>query len=342
MINVVLYGFGNISHALIAELKNKNFNVTVLTSSMKDKNQVKITNINTGNTGIANVSSSPQKCLKEADYLIFCVPSHIRKESIQNLKIFIKPETIIGAFPGISGFDEEAKELLPDNKSIFSAQRVPFISRVLEKGALVNAEVKMETNVAITSGKSKKILEQLEQMLGQRISCLPSFDLINLTNSNPLLHTARIYDFLVGGKYPYEINENQMFYRQWTNRASEVLIQMDQEFQEIILAKGLSTPTVLEHYDVKNAEELTYKLSNITAFQEIKFPAVKKNIGWVVDFNSRYFVEDFELGLKYTIEQGKKEGVNTNTMEKVFREYENAKNIIKSVEQNERSSINED
>lgn len=330
MINVVLYGFGGISHALISQLKSKNFHITVLTKSMSNTVITEIKNIKTNCKNIVHIKNEPNKCLKNADYLIFCVPSHLRKSAINKIKNYIQPHTILGALPGVSGFNEEIKELLPYNNYYFSAQRVPFIARVIEKGKLVEAEVKVKTYIAATNNIKQKNIEHLELLFGQKVKLLSTFELVNLTNSNPLLHTARIFEFIRRNNYSYEIRANEMFYEDWTDEASEILVNMDTEFQGIMKAKGLKTPSILQHYKVENIKELTIKISNIQAFRGIKFPMKLIEDRNTIDFSSRYFLEDFGLGLKYTIEKGKNLGVPVNNMVDVYSLYENKiKKLIK-------------
>ena len=42
---------------------------------------------------------------------------------------------------------------------------------------------------------------------------------------------------------------------------------------------------------------MTEKISNIVAFKGIKTPMLKKELGYIPDFKSRYFLEDFPYGL---------------------------------------------
>ena len=40
--------------------------------------------------------------------------------------------------------------------------------------------------------------------------------------------------------------------------------------------------------------------------------------GWIPDFDSRYFTEDFAVGLKYVRDLAKKYGVAVPTMDKIY------------------------
>lgn len=325
MLKIVLYGFGNISHAIVSNLKNKNFKLTVLSSTAQCSRIIEITNVKNQAKGKALLEIDPKKCLPDADYLIFCVPSNIRKEAINKIKNHINSKTILGALPGVSGFNEEIKEILPSSKAYFSVQRVPFIARVIDKGRLVRSEKKENLYLAVTKSVQDKVINDMGNFFEQKIEVLPSFDLVNLTNSNPLLHTSRIYDFLNRSKEPYEIDENEMFYENWSDAASFLLVKMDEEFQEIMRAKGHNSCSILEHYGVTNTYELTRKLRSISAFQGIKFPMRKSNGLNVIDFSSRYFTEDFALGLNYTIDKAIEMGITAHYMNTVHSMFMNVK-----------------
>ena len=77
---------------------------------------------------------------------------------------------------------------------------------------------------------------------------------------------------------------------------------MDKEFQ-LILTKLPTTkgaiPPLLEYYESHDAHSLTEKIKSIPAFQLITSPMKKIEGGWIPDFSSRYFTEDFPYGLLF-------------------------------------------
>ena len=78
-------------------------------------------------------------------------------------------------------------------------------------------------------------------------------------------------------------------------------------------------PPILEYYESTDAESLTAKISSIPAFQTIVAPMKETTEGWVPDFSSRYFTEDFPFGLKYIQEIANSLNINVPTIDKVLK-----------------------
>lgn len=323
--NILLYGLGNIAHAIIANNKNPEIKINVYSQSNSNIHDriIRISNLN-GQSGQALLVTDLSKGVREANYILLCVPSHLRREALKKIRKYILPGTILGAFPGTSGFNEEVEELIPICKCYFSTQRVPFIARILSKGSSVESSKKESINICASSNE-QNIAQDLSSLLEIKVNIINNFELINLTNSNPLLHTSRIYTFLKKVTYPFYIDNNELFYENWTNEASNILILMDQEFQKILGALQLKTASILEHYEVDNIEGLTSKLRNIPAFQKIQFPMKLVGEQFKVDFNSRYFIEDFELGLRYTVNKAHTYNIEIPVMTEVLLFYDNLK-----------------
>jgi beta-galactosidase len=90
------------------------------------------------------------------------------------------------------------------------------------------------------------------------------------------------------------------FYNSWDEESSELLIACDNEFQQILKALPVRIepiPTLLEYYDSYDARSLTRKIRSIIAFKHISAPMEKTEKGFLPDFKSRYFTEDFPFGL---------------------------------------------
>jgi hypothetical protein len=124
-------------------------------------------------------------------------------------------------------------------------------------------------------------------------------------------------DWHEGVVYP----EQELFYEQWTDEASQLLMAMDNEFFGLLsvlpVSKG-SIPTILEYYESKDAASLTLKLQNIEAFKGILSPMKQVEGGFIPDFNSRYFTEDFPYGLRIIRNLAQKHHVNTPTIDRIL------------------------
>ena len=103
--------------------------------------------------------------------------------------------------------------------------------------------------------------------------------------------------------------------------ASECIMAMDDEFMMLLdklpVEKG-SIPRLLDYYESYDAASLTHKISNIAAFQTITSPMKDVEGGWIPDFESRYFTEDFPYGLQFIKNLAVKHGVATPTIDLIL------------------------
>ena len=101
-----------------------------------------------------------------------------------------------------------------------------------------------------------------------------------------------------------------------------LLIQMDLEFQDLLKALGLKPgciPTILDYYESTDAISLTQKLHDIKAFQGIFSPMKEVEGGWIPDFSSRYFTEDFPYGMRFIVETAHEQDVGIPTIEEIYQ-----------------------
>ena len=85
-------------------------------------------------------------------------------------------------------------------------------------------------------------------------------------------------------------DHNILFYKEWTNEASQLIIDMDKEFFQLLDKLNVnSLPTLLDYYESTDAASLTRKIESIPAFQTILSPMKQVGGGWVADFENRYF-----------------------------------------------------
>ena len=97
---------------------------------------------------------------------------------------------------------------------------------------------------------------------------------------------------------------------------------MDEEFQHLLKVLGLKLgciPTVLDYYESTDAESLTNKLHDIKAFQGISSPMKEVPNGFLPDFTSRYFTEDFPFGMRFIVETAHTHHVPIPTIEDVYQ-----------------------
>lgn len=130
---------------------------------------------------------------------------------------------------------------------------------------------------------------------------LPNYLNVTLTPSNPILHTSRLYSIFKDYNSKKGYDEPPLFYEEWNNESSEILIKCDNELHNIISKLDeidLShIKPLLEHYESHDAISLTNKIKSIRGFKGLTTPSIFENGKYAPDLNSRYFTADFPYGL---------------------------------------------
>ncbi|MCQ2374940.1 MAG: NAD/NADP octopine/nopaline dehydrogenase family protein [Salinivirgaceae bacterium] len=249
------------------------------------------------------ITADPAKAICGADVVLICLPGYSIAEELQKIRPYLEKNTIVGTIVSSTGFFFRAFELLPSTQPLFGFQRVPFISRITEYGHsadLLGYKASLAIAVEQTN-KKEEIRALIESLFKCPVGLLESHYEVSLTNSNPLLHTSRLYSMFNDYKEGYAYENVPQFYSDWTVDSSELLIAMDGEFQHLLDKLGVregAIPTILNYYESKDADSLTKKIRSIKAFQGIASPMKESDCGYVPDFDSRYFTEDFPFGLK--------------------------------------------
>lgn len=270
---------------------------------------------------LSTISADPEKALKDCDIIFLCLPGFAIESTLLRIQPYIG-NAIVGSIVCSTGFFFAAHRILGTGAKLFGFQRVPFIARTTEYGRSANLlGYKPQLAMATENIPDTESFRQLVEKLWQTpTKLLASHYEASLTNSNPILHTGRLYTMWKDWNgTPYD--HNILFYREWTNEASQLLIDMDAEFMLLLdqlhVTKG-AIPTLLEYYESHDAESLTHKISSIPAFQHITSPMKQAEGGWIPDFGSRYFTEDFPYGLKLIADLAKDKGIHTPNIYKVL------------------------
>lgn len=271
---------------------------------------------------ISRASRFASEVIPTADLVLLCLPAYLVEQTLKDIAPYLKADTLVGSVVGNTGFFIFAHDILPSTTPLFAFQRVPYISRVVKYGREANLlGYKDELLVAtenITNVTS--FCEQLSALFLTPVRALDSFYEVTLSNSNPILHTGRLYTMWKdwnGASYA----KNPLFYYEWTDEASELEIKMDQELFTLLKKLNVSTKhfkTLLDHYDSTDAASLTRKLQSIPSYAEIKSPMKQVDGGWIPDIESRYFTEDFPFGLRMIHDLAHKNGVECPYIDKVY------------------------
>jgi len=328
--NICICGGGNLGHVVAGFMSSQQINVNLLTSHPNSWSRDLETILPDGTIlygNLAKISDSPKDVIPKSDIILICLPGQYIRDEILLIKDYLSPNAAVGSIVSSTGFFFHAHELIPQ-QCLFGFQRVPFISRVEEYGKRSYLlGFKEALNVCIENSKNKnKLKEDLQTLLKTPIRLLDTFYEVTFSNSNPLLHPSRIYSMWKNWEVGVEYDILPKFYEEWTDEASILYIEMDEELQKLLRKLNVpetSIPPVLQYYESTDASSLTRKIRSIEAFKPILSPMIKQKYGkYVPDFNSRYFTEDFNLGLKFIRDTAHTHKIHSPNIDKVYEWYE--------------------
>ena len=325
--NIVIVGGGSLGHVIAGWLTFQGYKVSVLTRRPSEWDTKLTINTDKGKIigHLDRISDKPPEVIPDADIVLLTVPGYANESEIKAIRPFLKSGCYIGAVFCSSGFFFEALKLLPENVKLWGFQRVPFIARTERYGHSANLlGMKAELNIAVerASSKEKEVFRLwVELAFNTKTILLNNYLEASLTNSNPILHTARLYTMFHDWTEEVRFDHNILFYEEWTEEAADLMIKMDTELFTILkclpVASNYLVP-LLEYYESYDARSLKNKLSSIKGFKGIGSPMKKDDRGWFPDFNSRYFTEDFGYSLRYIWELGKNHNVDTPYIDMVY------------------------
>ena len=270
-----------------------------------------------------DVFSDAKYAVSDAEIVWLCLPGYAIRETLLQIKDFLQPGAAVGSVVSSTGFFFEAMDVLPAGQPLFGFQRVPFISRVVEYGHRARLMgYKERLSMAVERMADPEPLRRhLEEMLRTPISLLGSFYEASLSNSNPLLHPSRLYSLWKDWHEGVVYNRVPLFYEEWTEEAARLYIGMDGELQQllgVLPVRPGSIPTVLDYYESTDAPSLARKLRSIEAFKGIPAPMKKVEGGFVPDFHSRYFTEDFPYGLSFVQRLAREKGIPSPVIDRIM------------------------
>lgn len=322
--NVTICGGGNLGLVCAGVLASRGYVVSILSGHPDNWSRCVEVSDPDGKVyagELARVSADPAEVIPGADIVFLCLPGNLIEPTLRRVAPHLDPVTIVGSIVSSTGFFRFSDEVIP-GRGLFGFQRTPYIARTREYGRSASLlGYKPVVNVALENIADPEALRRrLEDMFMTPVSLLESRFETALTNSNPILHTGRLYS-MWGKQVPAPVAEAPMFYADWTDDASQTILDMDAEFMTLLRTLGVRKGAVLpltEYYESANAAELTRKIRSIAAFKSIASPMILTPEGWVPDYSSRYFTEDFAFGLRFIRELAERHGVDAPTIEKVY------------------------
>lgn len=306
--SICICGGGSLGHVIAGVLSAKDsFEVTMLTrrkNLWQDHLEiVDCENATTYKGKRIRVTDDPAD-VAECGIVLLCLPGFLIKDELTRLKDHLTPGTPVGSVVSSTGFFFMAKNILDPATPLFGYQRVPYIARPTEYGK--SARIlgrKKELFVATLNMNNPEMIRELsEEMFDTPTDLLDNYLEASLTNSNPILHPARLYGLWHAWNPGIVYSEKAKFYEDWDVYSSDVLIALDDEFQRMIRKLPLDSskiPPILAYYESSDSRSLTRKIRSIAAFKCIEAPMRAMDGGWVPDFGNRYFIEDIPYGLMF-------------------------------------------
>lgn len=329
MKTITICGGGSLGHVVAGWLSARNHAIVNILTGRPEKWQSDIV-VDTPdelilNGKISKISNRAEDIIPESDVVLLCLPGYMIAKQLEAIKPFLKPSTYVGSVFSSTGFFFEALDILGNEQPLWGFQRVPFISRVNEYGKSAHLlGYKNSHNIAIENVSDSKKVEfaiMLQDWFERPINVLHNYFEASLTNSNPLLHTSRLYTMFSNENEAKTFDRMVYFYEEWTEAAADLYIKMDEEFFKLLKVLPVSEgylPRVLDYYESHDAKSLAAKLSSIQGFKGITSPMKQTDGGWVADFESRYFTEDFPYGLRYIWQLAHEKGVECPNIDRVY------------------------
>lgn len=328
---ITIVGGGNIGTQFAVHCAEKQHEVTVYTSSPElYDNHVNIIDEN-GNTThegvIRQATNDPQTALEDAELIIVTFPAMMMDEAAKLIYDYGKQDAMIGVVPGSGGSECAFKKCIERGNIFFGIERVPAIARLVTKGRTVKSTgYRSELHIAsIPKTKVDVCCQIVQSIFDIPCAAIPNYLNLTLTPSNPILHTTRLRtifrDYHDGVVYP----SLPLFYEDWDDASSELLLACDDEVQAICRAlpdfQLNYVKSLREHYESPTVQAMTKKISGIEPFKGLKTPAIAVKDGFIPDLHSRYFTADFSFGLTIIRQIAKFSGTNTPNIDNTLLWY---------------------
>lgn len=304
---VTIAGGGNIGTLFAVYCAEKGHEVTIYTSrpELYDGHLSIIDSVGkvTHEGNIKMATSDPEVAFRCAQLIIVTMPAQIMKSVAEMIYTYSDCNSMIGVVPGNGGGECAFRKCIERGNVFFGLERVPAIARIVKRGKSVKSiGERDELHVAaLPKANAKQCAELIGSIFDKRCIVIPSYLNLTMTPSNPILHTTRLKTLFGNWHEGIVYEQVPLFYEDWDDASSELLIACDEEVQsicrelpefELQYVKSLQV-----YYDSPTVEAMTKKIASIDAFKGLTTPMVKINGGFIPDLHSRYFTSDFSYGL---------------------------------------------
>ena len=329
---ITVFGGGNIGTQFAVHCAEKKHDVIVYTShpEIYDNNLCivdddgKITHEGT----IAEATNDAEKAFRDRDIVFVCVPATLMEKAANEIYPHSGSDTMIGVVPGSGGSECAFRKCIERGNTFFGIERVPAVARLIQKGKSVRSiGYRKELHVAsLPVEKAEFCAKVVGELFEIPCKVIPNYLNLTLTPSNPILHTTRLRTIFSDWEEGKAYDEVPLFYEEWNDETSELLIKCDDEVQQICHAFSeldLSfVKSLKDHYESPTVEAMTKKISSIPAFKGLKTPTVEIEGKMIPDLHSRYFTADFSYGLIIIKQIADFAGVSTPNIDATMQWYD--------------------
>ena len=237
---------------------------------------------------------------------------------LTDIKPFLSPGTVIGATPGLGGFDLTAWQILGKNLSdyvLFSVSPLPWNCRIVSYGEEVMVKVEKKKLIIAVNSSVKDVKEKTLQIISTLfkadVRLMDHFLAITLFPANPVIHPARLYGLFKDYEDGRIYKDNPLFYEEMDDFSADCIQEVSNELQNICKCiEEKSSVRLLQ--DILPIGELTQRIypgqiDDVSGLKQIfrtnfgyksfRTSMTKVDNGWIPDFSNRYFTEDIPFGL---------------------------------------------
>lgn len=319
----LVIGGGNIAHSLAASITRRE-DVTILTRRPDEWSD----RLNDSKFNV-HATNDPS-CALESEIIFVALPCFAIRETLARINPYLHAGQTICLTPANALIPELIGTYAEKGVDVVCIHRVPYIARIEEYGRYVKMSPPRVVHKLFVPRKEMKPTWTMlcRELFESESAYLHSPLTFVFNNSNPLLHPSRLVVLFRDWRNK-SFKRNPFFYAEWTDESSELYIKADQEMHDVLLS---ADPTgacesdyesVLCHYGVNVACELTAKLRSIESFKGILSPMKFVAGDWVPDFASRYFTEDVFWGTKPIQDYARQLGIRTPVIDYFVSEIEN-------------------
>ena len=281
---ITVVGGGNIGTQFAVHSAEKGHEVIISTSNPKlfDKHLRVIDHDGTvlHEGEICCATNDPDKAFGDADMIMITMPPTMMIPLAEVIYEHAREDAVIGFVPGNGGFELAFKDCIERGNVLFGIDRVPAIARIAERGKSVPCSGYKEKLFigALPADKTEMCSSLIESIYDIPCVRLPGFMALTLTPSNPILHTARLKTIFKDYEPGVTYESLPLFYEEWDDPSSELLIACDGEIQAICKALpefGLDyVVSEREFYSANTPEEMTRAITTEESLKGLGTPSV--------------------------------------------------------------------